>query len=86
MEVLNHSVLHPAFPLLREWAMLSTRNLTEGNEENQSWIRAMKPSKPVPSKELEEKGMKLVFDQVRLKLVKSPKCIDIVWGDGQHAR
>ena len=45
--------------------MLAVRNLTEGCEANQDWIRAMKPQKAVPSEELEQQGVSLVFDEVR---------------------
>jgi len=61
--ILNHSVLHPSYPLMREWALLAIRNVTEDNEANQSWIRSMKPTKAIPSAELEAQGVELVFDE-----------------------
>jgi len=72
-DILNHCIMHPAYPLMREWGVLATRNVTEGNLENQEWIKKLKPQKVLPSKDLEKQGLKVVYDELtgKFKTIKS---------------
>jgi hypothetical protein len=44
-------------PYIREWSILAIRNLMEGNEENQEYVKGMQLQGAVPSKELSEMGL-----------------------------
>ena len=60
--VLNAVKLDPRQPMIREWALLATRNLCEGNDAIQEAIRALKAQQVVDTPELRKMGIKPELD------------------------
>ena len=66
--ILCHCVSHPHYPMLREWTIMTLRNLTEYNSENANWIRQLSPLKTLQTPELQALGMNCEVDTLSGKI------------------